>query len=396
MKRPVYILPVIIFSQFAGTSLWFAGNAVVSDLQAELGIGDQSVAYITSAVQLGFIVGTLVFAFLSLADRFSPRTVFLVCSLAGAAANLTILGAPAGLTALLVLRFFTGFFLAGIYPVGMKIAASWFEKGLGRALGYLVGALVLGTAFPHLLRGFGAELPWQAVMLGVSALATCGGLLMFWLVPDGPNLPRGSRFDPATLFVVFRSADFRASAFGYFGHMWELYTLWAFIPVWLLAYGNFSSTSINISIWTFVIISMGFVGCAVGGVLSRRIGSARVAAAQLLISGICCLLSPLFFHADSWLFLGFLVIWGISVVGDSPQFSALNAQHAPKQYVGSALTIVNSIGFLITVFSIQLVSYLMPLLGPEFIFWLLLPGPVLGLLAFRSLLWTSERGKTVS
>lgn len=378
MKRPAYVLPIIIFSQFTGTSLWFAGNAVVADLQRNWGLVEQSVGYITSAVQLGFIAGTLVFAFLAVADRFSPRWVFFWCSIAGATANILVLVTPESLLGLLVLRFATGFFLAGIYPVGMKIAAGWYEKGLGRALGYLVGALVLGTAFPHLLRGMGAELPWQQVMIGVSALAVCGGVLMVLFVPDGPHLPKGSTFNPRVFAVIFRSRSFRASAFGYFGHMWELYTLWAFIPVWLLAYAEHAHIELNVSLWSFLIIAVGFIGCAGGGLVSEKVGSARVAAVQLLISGICCVLSPLFFKTDVSLFIAFLVVWGISVVGDSPQFSTLNAQTAPREYVGSALTIVNSIGFLITVFSIQMVNSLLPMLGPQIIFWLLIPGRLSG------------------
>jgi len=287
---------------------------------------------------------------------------------------------------LLILRFATGFFLAGIYPVGMKIAASWYENGLGRALGYLVGALVLGTAFPHLLRGVGAELPWQEILVGVSVLAALGGLLMTWLVPDGPNLPKGAKFNPRTLSVIFRSASFRSSAFGYFGHMWELYALWAFIPVWLSAYAVNHDVEMNVALWAFAIIGVGFAGCVIGGMLSRSVGSARIAAAQLMISGICCLISPLLFDSGLILFLVFVLIWGITVIGDSPQFSALNAENAPREYVGSALTIVNSIGFFITVISIQLTSFLLPLLGPKYIFWMLLPGPILGLMALRALL----------
>lgn len=385
MKRPAYILPTIIFSQFTGTSLWFAGNAVVSDLQRDWGLTEHSLAYITSAVQLGFIAGTLVFAFLAIADRYSPRRVFFICSITGAAANMILLFAVEDLQGLLFIRFISGFFLAGIYPVGMKIAAGWYEKGLGRALGYLVGALVLGTAFPHLLRGIGAELSWQYVIAGVSILAACGGVLILLLVPDGPHLPMGSKFNPRAFAMIFRSRAFRASAFGYFGHMWELYTLWAFIPVWILAYAEKNATPLNIPLWSFLIIAVGFVGCAGGGVVSQKAGSARVAATQLLISGICCVLSPLFFKAGLPLFMAFLVVWGISVIGDSPQFSALNAENAPREYVGSALTIVNSIGFLITVFSIQLISFVLPLIGPQYIFLLLLPGPLIGLWALKPL-----------
>ena len=386
MSRPSQILPVVIFSQFTGTSLWFAGNAIVLDLQRDWGLAEQSVGYITAAVQLGFILGTLLFAFLAIADRFSPRRVFFICSMTGALSNLTLLLIPDGLSGLLLIRFTTGFFLAGIYPVGMKIAAGWYDEGLGRALGYLVGALVLGTAFPHLIRGMGAELPWQQVIVGVSVLSMAGGLMMLLLVPDGPHLPKGSAFNLRGLAIIFRSRRFRASAFGYFGHMWELYSLWAFIPVWLLAYSKLNGIGLNVSLWSFLIIAVGFFGCAVGGLISVRIGSARVAAYQLGVSGICCLLSPLFFNAGLTVFIIFLLVWGISVVGDSPQFSTLNAENAPREYVGSALTIVNSIGFLITVFSIQLVNSLLQVIGPDYIFWLLIPGPILGLWMLRPLL----------
>ena len=386
MIRPSHILPVIIFSQFTGTSLWFAGNAVVLDLQRDWGLAEQSVGYITAAVQLGFISGTLVFAYLAIADRFSARRVFFTCSLAGALANIGVIAAPQGLAGLLLLRFATGFFLAGIYPVGMKIAAGWYKQGLGRALGYLVGALVLGTAFPHLIRSSGAELPWQQVMIGVSVLAVIGGVLMLLLVPDGPYLPKGSAFNPRSLAIIFRSRLFRASAFGYFGHMWELYALWAFTPIWLLAYSKTSGIALNVPLWSFLVIAIGFLGCAVGGVISAKVGSAKVAAIQLTISGACCLLSPLFFASGFALFIIFLLIWGITVVGDSPQFSALNAENAPREYVGSALTIANSIGFLITVFSIQLVNVLLPLIGPQYVFWLLLPGPLVGLWMLKPLL----------
>ena len=386
MNRPAHILPVIIFSQFAGTSLWFSGNAVVLDLQRDWGLGEQSVGYITAAVQLGFVGGTLIFAFLAIADRFSPRRVFFACSVTGALANIALLAAPESLSALLLLRFTTGFFLAGIYPVGMKIAAAWLEKGLGRALGYLVGALVLGTAFPHLIRSTGAGLSWQRVLIGVSILAAVGGVLMLVLVPDGPYLPKGSAFNPRALAIIFRSRSFRASAFGYFGHMWELYGLWAFIPIWLFAYSEMNDITLNVPLWSFLVITVGFFGCAVGGVISVKIGSAKVAAVQLTVSGICCLLSPIFFIADLTLFIIFLFVWGITVAGDSPQFSALDAENAPRAYVGSSLTIVNSIGFLITVINIQLVNSLLPLIGPEYIFWLLIPGPVIGLWMMKPLL----------
>ena len=379
-NRSGRILPVIIFAQFAGTSLWFAGNAVLGDLQRQWHLGDAALSHTTSAVQLGFIAGTLVFAFFTIADRFSPRVVFFICSLLGALSNLGIYAAADGLVSLVALRFSTGFFLAGIYPVGMKIAAGWYRKGLGAALGYLVGALVVGTAFPHLLKSSGRSLAWEHVILSISAISALGGVLMLLLVPDGPYTVTVTRFDRKAFAAIFRSRDLRFAAFGYFGHMWELYTLWAFCPVLIRAYGAGAGQPLNVSLWSFWMIAAGCLGCIGGCIVSFRLGSSSIAFYQLLASGICCLLSPLFFQAPLEIFLGFLIVWGIAVVGDSPQFSALTAQTAPRELVGSALTIVTSIGFLITIISIQFTSFLTDFLSPQYIFLFLVPGPIFGLI----------------
>ena len=386
-KRPFWILPTIVLSQFTGTSLWFAGNAVLGDLQKQWSLGIHALGYMTSAVQLGFIAGTFCFAFFALSDRFSPRIVFFICSLLGASSNLLIYLIAEGLVSLLVLRLITGFFLAGIYPVGMKIAAGWYRQGLGKALGFLVGALVVGTAFPHLLRGSGQSVLWETVIISISAISFAGGLLMLVLVPDGPYLFRGTTFNINALTVIFQPKDLRSAAFGYFGHMWELYTLWAFVPVILIAYGaNNPENTFNISFWTFWIIAAGSLGCILGGVISKRVGSASVAFIQLAFSGICCILSPWVFRSSLGLLLGFLIFWGIVVVGDSPQFSSLVALTAPKELVGSALTIVNCIGFSVTIFSIQLANYLIDFILPGYLFVFLALGPMIGLISLRPLL----------
>jgi len=379
------ILPIIVLSQFTGTSLWFAGNAVMPDLQRGWGLPAHALGDLTSAVQLGFIAGTLVFAFFMISDRYSPRRVFFACSLLGAAANLALYAAPRDFAVLLGSRFLTGFFLAGIYPVGMKIAAGWYRKSLGNAIGWLVGALVLGTAFPHGLRAAGHGLSWEVVTWAVSGIAVAGGMLMLMLVPDGPYLAKGARFDSRALAVVFRSPDFRASAFGYFGHMWELYAFWAFVPVALAAHGGFTEGR-GVSLWTFVVIGAGSIGCIVGGLVSLRAGSARVAYAQLLASGACCIVSPLMFHASTPLYLVFLVFWGVVVVGDSPQFSALNARNAPKELVGSALTIANCMGFAITIATLQLLNRTSGHIDPAYLYLPLAAGPVFGLYSMRSLI----------
>ncbi len=378
---PKHILPVIVFSQFAGTSLWFAGNAVVPELIEELNLLEMFVGFITMAVQSGFITGTLVFAVLSVADRFSPVKVFLVCSVLGALANvLTIYSS--NFTEVMFARLFTGFFLAGIYPVGMKIASDWHKEGLGKALGYLVGALVLGTAFPHFLKYLGGDLPWRFVIAGTSVLSMIGGLMLFFSVADGPYRVRRSSFKPSMFFTLFKNSNFRSAAFGYFGHMWELYTFWAFIPT-LLAFYVLSNQDfmINISLWSSIIIGVGGISCAIGGYISLKKGSKFVSKISLLISGLCSVLIPFLFNAPVWVFLGLLLIWGIFVIPDSPQFSTLVAQSTDSSYIATGLTIVNSIGFAITIVSIQLVNLMWAHFQNPLVFLVIFIGPLCGLFA---------------
>lgn len=385
-KIPFWILPTIVFSQFAGGSLWFAGNAILGDLQSQWNIGTGAVGSITSAVQFGFITGTLCFAFFAISDKFSPRKIFFACSIFGAISNVLVFVIPHDLYPLLVLRFMTGFFLAGIYPIGMKIAAGWYQKKLGNAIGLLVGALVLGTAFPHFLKSIGGSLPWKQVILFVSLLSPFGGLLMLWLVPDGPHITKGTKFDPKSSYLVFKPKIFRAAAFGYFGHMWELYTFWAFVPIILGIYTSRTSLNLNIPFWSFIVIAVGSLGCAVGGLISLRAGSAKVAFAQLLLSGICCALSPFLFSASPRIFVGFLIFWGIVVVGDSPQYSAISARTAPKELVGTGLTIMNCIGFAITIVSITVVNELATVINKDYLLLILAIGPLLGLISLKPLL----------
>ena len=383
IQTPSYILPIIVISQVAGTSLWFAGNAVMASLQGELGLPITALGHATSAVQLGFITGTLCFALLTIADRFSPSKVFFGCALMAAMTNAAVLVAE-GFSSLLFLRMLTGFFLAGIYPVGMKIAADWHQQGLGKALGYLVGALVLGTASPHLLKALTETLPWRLVFLMTSGFAVLGGLLMILFIPDGPFRRRSQGFDPRALLRVFSYKPFRAAAFGYFGHMWDLYTFWAFLPLMLLTYQQLQPASaLNISLLSFSTIAVGGLACVLGGYLSQKTGSARVAFWALLLSLSCCLLSPFLLYASLPLFLGFLLLWGMVVVADSPQFSTLVAQNAPKEATGTALTIVNCLGFSITIFSIQFFNMLDGAIAAEYRFTLLAIGPLLGLIALK-------------
>lgn len=382
MKKHSLILPVIVFSQFCCTSLWFAGNGVMDDLVITFGLEPSSVSLLTSAVQLGFIAGTLAFAILTIADRYSPSKVFMISAFLGSAFNAAIIWEGHHLDSILICRFFTGFFLAGIYPVGMKIAADYYEKGLGKSLGFLVGALVLGTAFPHLLKDLSNELPWKSVIHSTSALGILGGLLMRIMVPNGPFRAPGQRPDLSACVKVFRQRDFRNAAIGYFGHMWELYAFWAFVPVILAGYSvSHPEFRMNISLLSFVIIAVGGPACIVAGYLSQRLGTQRVAVTALTISGLCCLISPFLFTVENhWIFVAFLIFWGMMVVADSPLFSTLVASNTAPEIKGTALTIVNSIGFAITIVSIQLVAELHPLMPFNSVFLLLALGPLLGVI----------------
>jgi MFS family permease len=352
------------------------------ELIAAYDLPGTATSYLTSSVQLGFIIGTLVFALLCLVDRHSPSRVFLGCAVLGAAFNICMIYGGNTYTSLLAWRFLTGLCLAGIYPVGMKIAADYYSSGLGRSLGYLVGALVLGTALPHLLRDIQGQLSWDFVIITTSTLALLGGIAMAILVPDGPHCTTTAGIDLRAIVRIFKVPRFRAAATGYFGHMWELYTFWACVPLLLRLYGNYHPTaSLNTPLLSFIVIAVGSVGCIIAGYLAEVIDSRQVAGLALAASGICCLLLPLsIVLAGPSLFIVFLIFWGMVVVADSPLLSTLVAHNAPPALKGTALTIVTSIGFMLTIISIQVVAAVYDRYESPCVFMILAVGPVLGLL----------------
>jgi MFS family permease len=385
MRRNAIILAIIVIAQFCCTSLWFASNAVIDAIANAFFLQDSAVGYLTSAVQFGFIIGTLVFAIFTIADRFSPSKVFFICAAIASFFNLLMVMESHSLQTLLLLRALTGFFLAGIYPVGMKIAADYFNKGLGLSLGFLVGALVMGTAFPHLLSDIVPSSQWRLVVYITSIVAISGGLLMLTFVPNGPHRIASKGFDLKAFSKVFRNVPFRAAAFGYFGHMWELYTFWAFVPAILATYNNLNANAeFNIPLWSFIIIAVGGLACIISGLISKKIGVKTTAFRMLLLSGLCCMLSPLMFGlTNPIVFIVFLIFWGFVVIADSPLFSTLIAQNTNPHLKGTALTIVNCIGFSITIISILLMTSMIKFFDNTSIYSILAIGPLFGLWALR-------------
>ena len=396
--KPSLDVADIVLAQCLSTSLWFSPSGVAESLMLAWQLSPASFGWLLAATQLGFIAGTMVFAFSGAADRFQPTRIFVVCSAIGALANAAVTWGVTDYGVFWSLRLVVGMCLAGIYPLGMKMLVQRVGSQPAAALGWLVGMLTLGTAMPHGLRALGQSWPWPEVLLGSSALALVGAALVAWMgqPPKQAASPATTttlppvRLNTQALREVMAVRGFRASALGYFGHMWELYAFWSVLP-WLslpihralvtAGYGWAPS----VALISFAAIGIGFLGCVLGGIWSRRVGSARVAATALAASGLMCLGYPLIPNAWPLVQLGALLFWGICVVADSPQFSAMSSQHAPPQWLGSALVLQNGVGFFITVLSILLLGWAVQQWG-SMALWLLAPGPLLGLWALRPLL----------
>lgn len=380
-------LAVLAFCQVAAMALWFSATAVVPALRESHALGGFAEALFTSSVQAGFVAGTLLSAFLGLADRVDPRRLFMVAALIGAAANALILGLDPAAPWVAVPRFVTGMCMAGIYPGGMKLATTWAKGDMGLLLGLLVGALTLGSASPHLFNAWGG-VDWRFTVGAASASAVVAALAIN-LAGLGPNRQEMRRFEPRMVLRAWQVKPLRLANLGYLGHMWELYAMWAWIGLFLHA--SFAATlapetaSVAAKIVTFATIGVGALGCLAGGVAADRIGRTGLTMLAMTVSGGCALVIGFLFEADPWLVTALCLVWGVAVVADSAQFSASIAELSDPGLIGTMLTIQTCVGFLLTLVTIHLLPYAVEILGWRYAFAPLAIGPFLGVWAMARL-----------
>jgi MFS family permease len=385
-SRAVRTLLLLAFAELLGMSLWFSANAVSDEFRSLWSLSAGQAGWLTTVVQLGFVAGTATAAVLNLADVIPARHYFAASATLGAMVNAALVVAP-GYTAALALRFATGFFLAGVYPPGMKMAATWFRKGRGLAIGTVVGALTVGKAAPYLMK---AWVPGGIafVVLSVSAGALLAALLILVGYRDGPYPFARRQFSWQLVGTVVRHREWRLATGGYLGHMWELYAFWTWIPMFLAASVAAGAQGVSVSalsVTAFVVIAAGGVGCLWGGWLADRIGYDRLVIRALLASGACSVLAGVVFGGDLWVLVALALLWGFFVVADSAQFSAMITEVVPQHTVGTALTLQTSFGFLLTMLTIQLVPAIADAGSWRWAFVLLALGPAGGIWSIRRL-----------
>ncbi|WP_394199224.1 MFS transporter [Litoreibacter albidus] len=360
---------------------WFSATAVLSELSRLWSLTPAESAWLTNGVQAGFVLGALASSVMSLADIWPMTRLMTASAVLAAVANAMLLLEP-GVMGAIIARFVTGVALAGIYPPALKFIATWFVRGRGLAMGALVGALTLGSALPHLVRAFGATFPWQAVIAVSSAAAISAAIVFATTLREGPHAFARAHVDIRQIGAILRNRPVMLANLGYFGHMWELYAMWG----WFLAYATAANASgmwpLDVSLLAFAVVAVGAPGCILAGALADRIGRCATTALAMAISGTCALLIGFMFDAPTWLFLTVALMWGLTIVADSAQFSAAVTELSEPTQVGAGLAFQMGVGFAITIFTIWLLPLVADALGGwRWSFLVLVPGPVIGLAA---------------
>ena len=369
-------------SELFALSLWFSASVIAPELIEVWNLSSNSEGWLSTSVPIGFVIGALFSSYFGVADRFNPRKVFAVSVFLGAILNALLILVDYAFFGIL-LRILTGITLAGVYPIAVKILSQWFPQKRGFAIGILIAALTLGSSLPHFVIMFFSSLNWKLVIICTSALALLSAIIVTYILEDAPIMSEKSPFSLKLIKKVVTNKPVMLANYGYFGHMWELYAMWTWLPAFLTA--SFSAYSPEFPHWfialsSFISIGIaGGIGCVVGGLISDKIGRANLTIISMFISAICSILIGFTFGQFIWITLIICIIWGMSVISDSAQFSAAVSEIAEVEYVGTALTFQMCIGFLITIFSINLIPIIQRIVGWEWVFTILAIGPILGI-----------------